>query len=70
MTTTLSDQVRKAIKGCGLSRYAISKQPGVSEAMLSKFMAKKNDLTLGTVNRMAPILGVRIVVDRPKSKVK
>ena len=33
--TSMSDQVRRAIENCGLTRYAIAKQTGITEGGLS-----------------------------------
>ena len=64
-----SDQVRRAINQCGMSRYAISKASGVSQGMLSRFVAGEMDMTLRTLGRIAPFIGVDItVVKRTKYK--
>jgi len=70
MVVILSDQVRKAIKGCGLTRYAIAKESGVSEGMLSRFMAGQTDMTLRTLDRIARLIGVTLKVSRPKRTKK
>ena len=63
---TISDEIRRAIKNCGASRYRISKATGVSEGMLSRFISRETDMSLRTLNRIAPIIGVRVIVKRPK----
>ena len=67
---TMSDQVRRAIENCGMSRYAIAKASGLSEGGLSRFMAGQRDMNLRTLDKLAPVIGVRLVVDRPKSRRK
>ncbi|MDP6151785.1 MAG: helix-turn-helix transcriptional regulator [Phycisphaeraceae bacterium] len=67
---TMSDQVRQAIKQCGQTRYAISKQTGITEGALSRFMAGERDMTLRTLERIAPLIGVRLMVDRPRRRKK
>ncbi len=66
----ISDQVRAAINNCGLSRYAVSKITGVSEGMLSRFVAGQTDMTLRTLDRLASTIGVRVVVTQPKRRAK
>jgi transcriptional regulator with XRE-family HTH domain len=68
--TSMSDQVRRAIENCGLTRYAIAKQTGITEGGLSRFMAGERDMTLRTLERIAPYIGVRLIVTRPKRRRK
>ena len=62
----LTGQVRRAIADSGLSRYAISKASGVDQAALSRFMAGKVGLTLTSLDALADVLNLRIVVGKPK----
>ena len=66
--TSLSDQVHRAILTSGLTRYRISQESGVEQAALSRFMAGKTSLTLTTLDRMADVLGLDLVVRKPKRK--
>ena len=61
----MSDQVRDAIDGCGLSRYAISRATGVTQGALSRFMSGQRDMTLRTLERIAPMIGVSLRTKRP-----
>ena len=70
MATNIREQVRKAIDSCGMSRYAISRATGVSEGMLSRFMSSETDMTLRTLDRLSAVIGVRLVIDRPKRRRK
>jgi transcriptional regulator with XRE-family HTH domain len=36
---SFSDQLRRAVDDCGLSRYKIAKELGVNQSLLSRFMA-------------------------------
>ena len=60
---SFSDQVRRAVENCGVSRYAIAKASGVTEGALSRFVAGKRDMTLRTLERIAPIIGVSLKVN-------
>jgi transcriptional regulator with XRE-family HTH domain len=66
----LSDLVRRAIEDCGKTRYEIAKATGVSEGGLSRFMSGERDMTLRLLDRIAPVIGVKFVVERPKRRRK
>ncbi len=61
-----NDMVRTAINNCGLTRYEIAQRADITEGALSRFVTGKRDMTLKTLERIAPVIGVRLVVDRPK----
>lgn len=65
---SMADQVRQAIDQCGLTRYRIAKQTEITEGALSRFMAGERDMNLRTLEKIAPVIGVRLVVDRPKRR--
>jgi ribosome-binding protein aMBF1 (putative translation factor) len=58
-----SDQIRRAIETCGMSRYAICKQLDFSESVMSKFMAGKCNLSMETLDRLAELLGMNVVIN-------
>ena len=59
----LSEQLRDAILNCGQSRYAISKETGISEQALSKFVCgHQKGLSWDSVDILAEYLGLEIVV--------
>jgi hypothetical protein len=64
----LSDQVRRAVDRCGLSRYRICKLARIDQASLSKFMMGKVGLSMPTLEALAGFLGLRIVADEPKAQ--
>ena len=59
---TPSEDLRRIIAACGLSRSEIARRTGVSEAALSKFMSGR-DIRTDTLDRLAPLLGLRLVTD-------
>jgi hypothetical protein len=61
MERKLSDQVRDAIKGSKLSRYAICKTVGLNQGTMSRFMSG-GGLSLDTLDKLAEVLDLSIVV--------
>ena len=66
----LTDQIRLAIENCGESRYRISQETGIAQAVLSKFVNRKAGMTLESLNTLAAYLGLAIVVTKPKRTQK
>lgn len=61
---TLTDQLRKAIDDCGLTRYRISKQTGISESALSQFYNGRRGLSMEALNALGEFLQLKIVLGR------
>ena len=53
---TISDQVRKAIRDCGLTRYRLSHLTGIHESTLSKFMSGSRGLSMAALDALAPVI--------------
>lgn len=62
----LTDKIRTAIAASPLSRYEISRRSGVPEASLSNFMSGKLGLSVGSIERLAPVLGLEIVLKKKR----
>ena len=62
---TMNEQVRRAIRQSGVSRYAILKACGLDVRGLSPFMKGKRGLNLKTVDALADVLGLTLVVRGP-----
>lgn len=52
--------VRKAIHESGLSRYEISKQTGVEESVLSRFVSGERSMNLDTLDRLRSVLKLEL----------
>lgn len=52
--------VRDAILGSGFSLRELAELTGVDAAGLSRFVRKRVGLTLGSLDRLAPVLGLRV----------
>jgi plasmid maintenance system antidote protein VapI len=64
-----SEQLRQAVLHCGKTRYRISKETGITEAQLSRFVNGHADLALSTIDKLADCIGARVATKRtPTSK--
>ena len=61
------EQIRRAIRKSGQSRYAISKKSGVEQSALSRLMSGERGLSLEAVEKLADALDVEIII-RPKRR--
>jgi len=61
---TFSDQIRRAIRDCGLSRYRLAQEAGVEQASLSRFMAGSG-VTTTTLDALAKVLRLQITMKGP-----
>lgn len=57
---TVEEIVRRAILSSQMSRYEISKQSGVPESMLSRFVAGSHGMTLQTLEKLRDVLHLEI----------
>jgi len=61
---TISEQLRAAVAGSGLSIYAVAKGAGIAEPCLNRFMRRKRGLTLETADKLAAFFTMRLT--RPR----
>lgn len=54
----LSDELRECIESSGKSRYRISKETGIAEETLSRFMHRKGGLSMEGIDKLAECLGL------------
>jgi hypothetical protein len=57
---TFSDQLRRSIQQCPLSRYRIAKDTGVSQSVLSLFCSGKRGLSLKAVDALVRLLDLEL----------
>ena len=58
---TVSAQLRDVIDSRGLTPYAVAKLSDIDPGMVARFVSGERDLRLGTVDRIAAALGLRLV---------
>ena len=61
---TFSDQLRQHIESCGLTRYEIAKQAEIEQSALSRFMSGERGLSTSTLDRLAKLLELEVVMHR------
>ncbi|MCE9591914.1 MAG: hypothetical protein K8S99_15495 [Planctomycetes bacterium] len=61
----LSDQIRKAVDDCGMSRYRICMELGIAQSTFSRFMSGAW-LGVENMDAVANLLGLQIVVRKRK----
>jgi transcriptional regulator with XRE-family HTH domain len=65
-SSKLSDQMRRAIDGSGLTRYRIAKETGIDESALAKFYNGRVGLSMKAMDRVGEYLGLMIVTQRKR----
>ena len=68
--TTFTDQLRRIVESCGMTRYQLSKESGVDETTLCRFVHGERCLSERNLDKLGEYLGLRIVADKSKSKAK
>ena len=58
---TITKQLQQAIGNSGLPRSQIARLSGVSNAALSRFVSGERSIGLGSVDKLARVLGLRLV---------
>lgn len=66
----LTDQLRAAIDGSDMSRYAVAKAIDLDQSTLSRFMSGKAGLALDTVDRLGELLELHLVTGKSTAKGK
>jgi transcriptional regulator with XRE-family HTH domain len=66
----LSEQIRRAIRQSGMTRYRICKVIGLTQPSMTRFMAGTASLSLETIDKIAKLLDLNIVARRPPAKKK
>ena len=62
----VSEQLRRIIRDCGVSCYAIAKATRIDESQLSRFMNGERGLSMNGLDRLGEYLGLTIDATGPK----
>jgi hypothetical protein len=60
MAIIFSEQLRAAIRDCGRSRYALSKETEISQSNLSRFVRGESRLSPGSIDKLVAALGLEL----------
>jgi hypothetical protein len=61
LSRSLSTSLKKAMKKSAKTSYQLAKEAGVSQIMVSRFLSGKRDIRLATADRLAHVLGLKLV---------
>lgn len=64
---SISDAIREKIESSGMTRYQIAQGSGVSQGVLSRFMAGEN-LSLVNADKLAEYFGLELKTKSDRSK--
>jgi hypothetical protein len=64
----MTAMIRKAMVASGMSLGEMERRSGVSRAQLSRFASGTRSLTLPAVEKLCPVLGLKLVADEPATK--
>ncbi len=67
MSEPFTDQLMRAIRESGVSRYSISVRTGIDQAVLTRFMQGKSGLSVDSIDKLMDVLDLEI---RPRLKRK
>ncbi len=59
-TEPVSEALRRALEGCGESRYSIAQATGIQESSLSRFVRGHSGLSLEAVDLLCAHLGLEL----------
>ena len=66
----LAESIRAALQASGLTRYQLSQQTGIAQAVLGRFAAGQRDITLSTAAKLLPALGLELGTTTKRKKAK
>ena len=66
----LSDQIRRAVDACGMTRYRISMETGIDQGTLSRFMSGAYGLPMRTLDKLADYLNLNITAGKGRKPRK
>ena len=67
---SFSDELRAAIDAADKTRYQLSKETGIAQATLSRFMHGLGGLSTSGLDKIAAALGLHLTTEQPTRKTK
>ena len=65
-----SERLRRAVRESGMTRYAISKQSGIYESALSRFIVGGGGLAMHNLDRLVEVLELELATKRSQKRTK
>jgi len=62
------DEIRKAIRTCGRSRYVLAKETGLSQSLLCLLMSGKRNLSVEALETLARTMGYDVTLRAHKKR--
>ncbi len=62
------EAVREAIEGSGIQPAEIARRSGIDKAALSRFLRGDVGLSIESIEKLAPVLGLQIIVKKKESR--
>jgi plasmid maintenance system antidote protein VapI len=62
---TVTDQIRRHVRECGLTCYALSKLAAIDEATLSRFLSGERGISAKALDRLGAVLNFEVVCHGP-----
>ena len=66
---TITDQLRKTVEKCGQTRAEISRETGIPESVLSRFVVGGHGLRSENMDKLAKYLGLSLIAKRAKHRI-
>ena len=65
---SFTEQLRKAVLNCGMTRYAIFKATGIPQSQLSRFVHGGGGLSIESIDELCEFIGAELVLKQPRPK--
>jgi hypothetical protein len=69
LMSKIFDEIRKAIRTSGITRYRLWIETGLDQALLARFMSAKSGLSVESIEKLVDVLGLEIII-QPKTTKK
>ena len=64
----VTEQLRRLIKGSGLSRYKLSKLAKIDQSQMTRFMSGERGMSASALDRLGDVLDLEIISHRKATK--
>ena len=68
MRETFTEQLRRAIRDCGETRYSLAKRTGIDQSTMSRFVTGNRGLSMEALDRLFDALDLEVKPRKRKAK--